>query len=81
MIDDGTAIKPRKTIEDVECIVKKDLHRNGLQAFGHREVVLHIVGCVDGVHRRLHRFFYFPQFPLHGLFVKLIEICHRSFYF
>ena len=51
-----------------------------LHRLGYLEVALHIIGSVDGVHRRLHRFCDFPEFPLHCLFVKLIQICHNSYF-
>ena len=51
-----------------------------LHLLGYLEVALHIIGSVDGVHRRLHRFCDFPEFPLHCLFVKLIQICHNSYF-
>ena len=51
-----------------------------LHRLGYLEVALHIIGSVDGVHRRFHRFCDFPEFPLHCLFVKLIQICHNSYF-
>ncbi len=60
-------------MEDIQ--LPDDLHR-----LGYLEVVLHIIGSVDGVHRRFHGFRDFPQFPLHCFFVKLIQICHNSYF-
>ena len=51
-----------------------------LHRLGYLEVALHIIGSVDGVHRRFHGFCDFPEFPLHCLFVKLIQICHNSYF-
>ncbi len=55
------------------------LHPDGLHRLGHLKIALHIIGSVDGVHRRFHGFCNFPQFPLHCLFVKLIQVCHNSY--
>ena len=55
-------------------------HPDDLHRLGYLEVVLHIIGSVDGVHRRFHGFRDFPQFPLHCFFVKLIQIFHNSYF-
>jgi hypothetical protein len=41
-------------------------------ALGQFQVALHVIGKVDGAHRRLLRFGYFPHLALRHFLVKLI---------